>query len=178
MVAEDASSIIVYARDFRKICPPQEEGKEGGYSPDELEEIAALVEGQCVEIAEVLEGWMSVIKELEEKISTTATEHGSFTNKFDEVANELALSQGLGQKYGAPRRRAQVLVTLYVYKYVFDDSRILLYVRSVCAQKWREMNKVPEKWTSFSLYWNFLAQRLCETLSNLRPASRSRSCPH
>jgi hypothetical protein len=107
MVAEDASSIIVYARDFRKICPPQEEGKDGGYSPDELEEIAHLVEGQCAEIAEVLEGWMSTIGELEQKFTATAAEHGSFTNKFDEVANELALSQGLGQKYGAPRRRAQ-----------------------------------------------------------------------
>lgn len=107
MVAEDASSIIVYARDFRKICPPQEEGKDGGYSPDELEEIAHLVEGQCAEISEVLEGWMSTIHELEQKFAATAAEHGSFTNKYDQVANELALSQGLGQKYGAPRRRAQ-----------------------------------------------------------------------
>mmetsp|Transcript_117 Transcript_117/g.213 ORF Transcript_117/g.213 Transcript_117/m.213 type:complete len:1180 (-) Transcript_117:42-3581(-) len=107
MVAEDASGIVIYARDFRKICPPQEEGKEGGYSPDELNDIAALVEGQCAEIDDVLQEWMGIINDLEQKFTVTQAEHGSFTNKYDDVANELALSQGLGQKYGAPRRRAQ-----------------------------------------------------------------------
>jgi hypothetical protein len=108
MVAEDASSIVIYAKDFRKICPPQEEGKEsGGYSPAELDEIGHLVEGQCQEIEELLGEWREAIQKLEQRFQATATDHGIFTNKYDEVANALALSQGLGQKYGAPRRRAQ-----------------------------------------------------------------------
>lgn len=108
LVAEDASSILIYAKDFRKICPPQEEGKDsGGYSPAELDEIGRLVEGQCQEIEELLSEWREAIQNMEQRFQATVTDHGIFTNKFDEVANALALSQGLGQKYGAPRRRAQ-----------------------------------------------------------------------
>ena len=107
MVAEDASAIIFYAKDFRKICPPQGEGISGGYSESELEDIAKLVEGQCGEISEVLENWKSVIKELDVLITEEASKHNTFAETFEQVANELALSQGLGQKYGAPRRRAQ-----------------------------------------------------------------------
>lgn len=107
LVAEEASSVMIYAKDFRKICPPQEEGKDGGYSPAELEEIGVLVEGQCKEIEELLVEWREAINRIDQLFSVTATEHGVFTNKYDQVANDLALSQGLGQKYGAPRRRAQ-----------------------------------------------------------------------
>jgi hypothetical protein len=108
IVAEDASSIIIYAKDFRKICPPQEEGREGGgYSSAELEEIGVLVDGQCREIEELLAEWRETINRLDQLFSVTVTDHGIFTNKYDQVANDLALSQGLGQKYGAPRRRAQ-----------------------------------------------------------------------
>lgn len=107
MVAEDAMSIIIYAKDFRKICPPQGEGVSGGYSESELEDIGRLVEGQCTEIHEVLEEWKAVIQELDQAITEEACKHNNFTESFEQVANELALSQGLGQKFGAPRRRAQ-----------------------------------------------------------------------
>lgn len=107
MVAEDASAIIVYARDFRKICPPQSDGVAGGYSESELQDIGRLVDGQCAEISEVLEDWRSTILELEKQLADEEAKHETFTQSFEEVAAELALSQGLGQKFGAPRRRAQ-----------------------------------------------------------------------
>jgi hypothetical protein len=66
-----------------------------------------LVEGQCREIDELLVDWRETINRIDQLFSATATDHGIFTNKYDQVANDLALSQGLGQKYGAPRRRAQ-----------------------------------------------------------------------
>lgn len=46
----DIESILAQARDFRKVCPLQVPGVEGGYSEAEIEEIAGLVEGQCAEI--------------------------------------------------------------------------------------------------------------------------------
>ena len=107
MVAEDASLIIFYAKDFRKICPPQTEGVSGGYSESELEDISRLVDGQCVEINDILEDWKVIIQELDVSITEEALKHNNFTESFEQVANELALSQGLGQKFGAPRRRAQ-----------------------------------------------------------------------
>jgi hypothetical protein len=104
---EDILNIISYSRDFRKFCPPQEDGKEGGYSPSELTEIAELVEGQCTEIQQLAEEWKVTVNTLEHELANVLKAHEAFGKLYEGVANEVALSQGLGQKYGAPRRRAQ-----------------------------------------------------------------------
>lgn len=104
---EEPTVIMAFARDFRKICPPQEEGKEGGYSQSELKEIGELVEGQCKEIEEFVSEWKKTVESVKERIAYVLLDNDKFGKSYETVANDVALSQGLGQKFGAPRRRAQ-----------------------------------------------------------------------
>lgn len=103
----ETDSIITYAKDFRKICPPQVHGVEGGYSESEILEIEALVEGQCAEIQAVSEEWQLAIKQLEEEQVQNLKCQDEFATRYKKATQDVAMSEGLGQKYGAPRRRAQ-----------------------------------------------------------------------
>ena len=51
--SEDVAAVVSYAMDFRKVCPPQAPGVEGGYSEAEILEIEALVVSQCEEAKKV-----------------------------------------------------------------------------------------------------------------------------
>jgi hypothetical protein len=107
LVGEETDSIVHYAFDFRKVCPPQEKGKEGGYSPAELDEIEGLVKGQCDEIAELQEEWAAQLEQLATLQQDNQKIQETFQETYEKAVQELSLSEGLGQKYGAPRRRAQ-----------------------------------------------------------------------
>lgn len=104
---QETDSIMNYARDFRKICPPQVPGVEGGYSDSEILEIEAIVEGQCAEIKAVSEEWQQAIKQLEEEQLQSLKCQDEFAVRYKKATQDVAMSEGLGQKYGAPRRRAQ-----------------------------------------------------------------------
>lgn len=103
----ETDAIMSYARDFRKICPPQVHGVEGGYSESEIVEIEALVEGQCAEIQAVAEEWQQAIRQLEEEQAQSLKCQEEFAVRYKKATQDVAMSEGLGQKYGAPRRRAQ-----------------------------------------------------------------------
>ena len=60
----DTAAIILYAKDFRKICPPQIPGEEGGYSESELLEIETLVTHQCSEIESISTSWQEGVAKL------------------------------------------------------------------------------------------------------------------
>ena len=104
---DETDAIMFFARDFRKICPPQVAGQEGGYSPSEIAEIEQLVEGQCAEIQAVSEEWLSTIAQVEQQQINCFKKQEEFTAKYKQCTQDVAMSEGLGQKYGAPRRRAQ-----------------------------------------------------------------------
>ena len=107
MTSDDCKSIQNYAKEFRKVCPRQEPGKEGGYSDSELLEIESLVQKQCDEIQKLSAAWDVTINELIDQQEQSAKSQNLFQTKYDTKVQELSLSEGLGQKYGAPRRRAQ-----------------------------------------------------------------------
>ena len=104
---DEAQPVITYAMDFRKICPPQAPGTEGGYSPAEILEIEQLMVGQCNDIRAILGEWNEEVGKLSVLQDKSSLSQGEFTKKYEQVAQDLAMSEGLGQKYGAPRRRAQ-----------------------------------------------------------------------
>lgn len=104
---EDTAAVIQFAQDFRRICPPQEPGKDGGYSETEINEIQNLVDGQCEEIHTLVNTWKDEIESIKEQQSQSILCHDEFCQKYEKCTQELAMSEGLGQKYGAPRRRAQ-----------------------------------------------------------------------
>jgi hypothetical protein len=104
---EETVAIAAYARDFRKICPPQVPGQEGGYSESEIHEIEVLVEAQCAEIEAVSTEWGGSIKALEEEQVQSLKCQDEFATRYKKATQDVAMSEGLGQKYGAPRRRAQ-----------------------------------------------------------------------
>ena len=107
MIVDEMSATVVYATQFMKLCPPQEIGKDGGYSASELEEIDGLIKGQCEEIQMVQSDWTAEMNTLREQQEQSLKTIDSFSVQYEKSALELALSEGLGQKYGAPRRRAQ-----------------------------------------------------------------------
>ena len=107
ITTEDVATVVSCAMDFRKVCPPQAPGVEGGYSEAEILEIEALVVGQCEESKKVAEQWHGDIEKLIEQQEQSVKSHGEFTKRYEKCAQDLAMSEGLGQKYGAPRRRAQ-----------------------------------------------------------------------
>lgn len=82
-------------------------GVDGGYSEAELEEIERLIDAQCVEIEAIAVEWNEVIEQLKEQQIQSLKSQEEFTKKYEKVANDVAMSEGLGQTYGAPRRRAQ-----------------------------------------------------------------------
>jgi hypothetical protein len=95
-------------RDFRKICPLQQKGVEGGYSEQELQEIEVLIQKQLAEISELKDvEWVKDIQSLQELQSNTLKIYDEFQLKYAKCVQEVAMAEGLGQKYGAPRRRAQ-----------------------------------------------------------------------
>lgn len=108
LTTEDVAIVVSFAMEFRKICPPQAPGVEGGYSEAEILEIEALVVGQCEEAKKVAgEEWLRLIDQLIEQQEQSLLSYGEFTKRYEKCAQDLAMSEGLGQKYGAPRRRAQ-----------------------------------------------------------------------
>jgi hypothetical protein len=107
MITAEVDAIVAYAMDFRKVCPPQVPGVEGGYSEAEILEIEEMVKGQCEEANSVQEEWKVERQELMDRQKESLTVHTTFTETFEKVAQNVAMSEGLGQKYGAPRRRAQ-----------------------------------------------------------------------
>jgi uncharacterized protein YozE (UPF0346 family) len=104
---EDIGGVIVFAKDFRKVCPPQVAGVQGGYSEAELTEIEQLVFQQCDEINDVTNDWIGLADTLGKQQTSSLGAQEEFTKVYERVAQNLAMSEGLGQTYGAPRRRAQ-----------------------------------------------------------------------
>ena len=104
---EDAAAVVAFALDFRKVCPRQTPGEEGGYSETELREIEQLVAGQCEEIHGLVEEWRRDIAAVAELQQQSLKSQAEFSQRYDKSAQDLAMSEGLGQRYGAPRRRAQ-----------------------------------------------------------------------
>lgn len=110
--SQDIEVIMQNAKEFRKICPVQVPGQPpipgGGYSESELQEIETLILQQCQEIVEVREGdWQPRTQHLQEYQEQCLKSLGEFTAQFLKCSQEVAMAEGLGQKYGAPRRRAQ-----------------------------------------------------------------------
>jgi len=106
---QDTQVVIQYAKDFRKICPPQVVGSEdnSGYSEAELNEIEGLMNGQCEEIHEIVKDWNNEISQLQEQQEQSLKCIEEFQSRYNKCTQEVAMAEGLGQKYGAPRRRAQ-----------------------------------------------------------------------
>eukprot|EP00605_Chrysophyceae_sp_TOSAG23-4_P003005 GSChrysophyteH1.ASY1.ANO1.3310.1 assembled CDS len=107
LLDEDIPRVIDNAMDFRKVCPPQEPGVDGGYSPAEILEIEAIMIGQCDDVRAIVQEWRQEVAELDALQVESSKSQAEFTKKYEKVAQDLAMSEGLGQKYGAPRRRAQ-----------------------------------------------------------------------
>ena len=92
---------------LHQICPPQVPGVDGGYSEAELEEIEVLINRQCADIEVMSAEWAEQVAQLQEQQEQSKKSQEEFSKKYEKVANDLAMSEGLGQTYGAPRRRAQ-----------------------------------------------------------------------
>ncbi len=107
MTTVDIDTIVVFARDFRRICPLQRPGAKGGYSEAELEEIQVLIEAQCAEINTIQAQWTQEIQQLHDLQAQSQLCQDEFNTKYAKCTQEVAMAEGLGQKYGAPRRRAQ-----------------------------------------------------------------------
>ena len=103
----DTAAIVLYAKDFRKICPPQIPGEEGGYSESELLEIEILVTHQCSEIESISTSWQESVAKLLDLQQQSMKSQDEFNARYKKSTQDVAMSEGLGQKYGAPRRRAQ-----------------------------------------------------------------------
>jgi hypothetical protein len=109
ILTSDILTIINNAKDFRKLCPLQQPGDEvnGGYSESELTEIEILINNQINEIQELTSEWSSSVVTLQEQQTTSLKTYDEFLIKYGKAVQEVAMAEGLGQKYGAPRRRAQ-----------------------------------------------------------------------
>lgn len=110
--SQDLEIIMNNAKDFRKVCALQVPGQPpipgGGYSESELQEIETLILQQCAEIVEVNEeDWCPRIQQMEDQQAQCLQSVGEFTTLYQKCTQEVAMAEGLGQKYGAPRRRAQ-----------------------------------------------------------------------
>ena len=116
----DIESIIIFAKDFRKICPKQSPENESGYSESELQEIQLLIDQQCEEMTEVTKMWKERNSQLSDQQTQTLKTYDDFIAKYNKCVQEVAMAEGLGQKYGAPRRRAQERIRTEISK---DERR-------------------------------------------------------
>lgn len=108
ILSNDVNNQIANVKEFRKICPPQQKGMEGGYSEQELQEIEILITNQVNEIIELRDhDWTQQISDLQILQTNSLKIYDEFQLKYAKCVQEVAMAEGLGQKYGAPRRRAQ-----------------------------------------------------------------------
>ena len=106
--SQDVAGIISSARDFRKICPPQVAGLGGGYSEAEIADIDRLLEGQCSQIAALNNEWLAAAQRLQQQQQQLLQQvQEAFMDEFRSTSRDLAMAEGLGQKFGGPRRVAQ-----------------------------------------------------------------------
>lgn len=147
LASEDAAAVKAFALDFRKICPPQIPGKEGGYSESELDEIEKLVRGQCDEIDNIVLSWQSETQQMKEEQTAKEKITIEFATKYEAKALELSLAEGLGQKYGAPRRRAQARLRTEVSR---DEAaagqvdELVATLEFLCAEQRRDLEKIED----------------------------------
>lgn len=143
----DTSTVISFAKDFRKVCPLQAPGIEGGYSEAELKEIEDLVDGQCNEINSITSDWGNQIEQLKEQQEQSFKSHSEFVQKYEKCAQELALSEGLGQKYGAPRRRAQEKIRTEVTRDEQNAGKVdelLAELEFICSESQRKTEETND----------------------------------
>jgi len=148
LVGDEADSVVTFAYEFRKVCPPQEKGKEGGYSPAELEEIEGLVKGQCDELREFQEEWQAQLDQLATLQAENQKIQETFQETYEKAVQELSLSEGLGQKYGAPRRRAQERLRTEVTRDEQSAGRldeVLAQLEFLCAEEARAVAEAKAK---------------------------------
>ena len=151
LAQEETEVIIAYARDFRKICPPQVPGVEGGYSESEILEIQAIVDGQCAEIKGIGAEWQEGIQQLEEEQVQSLKCQEEFAARYKKSTQDVAMSEGLGQKYGAPRRRAQERIRTEVGRDERSAGKLdalLAKLEFSCAEAERTACEPPELATS------------------------------
>lgn len=143
-------NVIQYAKEFRKICPPQSnevkieggeknsvdddeddskdsinnEANQGGYSESEIEEIEGLMNGQCEEINEYMKQWRAVFDELKKQENESLIHHANFIKQYDICAEEVAITEGLGQKWGGPRRKAQERIRTEVTRDEMNTNKV------------------------------------------------------
>lgn len=142
LAAEDTAAIKAFALDFRKICPAQVPGKEGGYSESELDEIERQVRGQCQEIDVIAQSWQAETKQLREEQAVSENSLAEFSAKYEAKALELSLAEGLGQKYGAPRRCAQARLRTEVSRDEAAAGRVdelVATLEFMCAEQQRDL---------------------------------------
>lgn len=113
----EPKQVVHRIEDFKSSCPELVIGQSidelyasqsrDGYSSSELEEINLIIQKQNLEIEEIIKSWNDQINDIKTNQINSLTSHQEFIKKYDLCAHELAMAEGLGQRFGAPRRRAQ-----------------------------------------------------------------------
>ena len=104
--------------------------------------------GQCEEARGVAAEWGLEVGRLQEQQQQSLKSQAEFSKRYEQCAQDLAMSEGLGQKYGAPRRRAQERIRTEVTRDEQSAGRIdelLAKLQFTCdeAKRLEEAKVVP-----------------------------------
>ena len=77
------------------------------YHPEEVQELTVLIEAQRAKVRDVVSTRTGVMDSLKAKESLVLEKASEIQSRFDQCLQNLSMKEGLGQKYGTPRRNAQ-----------------------------------------------------------------------
>lgn len=103
-IAEDTGKLVTSGQDFLKSCTYFTNG--GEYDPEEVKvytvDITALEEALQKHGVEREQ----MVKKIEEEQTASSVHFDNFNTAYEKTLKELSMREGLGPKYGAPRRTA------------------------------------------------------------------------
>ncbi|TMW60170.1 hypothetical protein Poli38472_000212 [Pythium oligandrum] len=115
LVTQDSTALTASAQDYLRVCGMQlfpdltsvEVISGRDYHPEEVEGVGARLAELETQLRVFIDGRDPIVADLEEKQRTVLGAAQEFKTRYQNCLQSLSMKEGLGQKYGVPRRTAQ-----------------------------------------------------------------------
>ena len=103
--AHTDASVDSSSNDFLRSCVPFSDG--GNWAAEELERLQEALADRGGQVRAITGAWRDSLQVVEEALDEVDEAFGQFAAEYEHAAHDLSLREGLGVKFGAPRRVGQ-----------------------------------------------------------------------
>ncbi|CAM9186768.1 unnamed protein product [Discosporangium mesarthrocarpum] len=137
LAREEPARLTSSCDDFLRLCKTFSNG--GDYDDKELEEFNILLRGPHQEITDTAVTREETVDRIKREKKEAAGEWEGFKGDHTHCVADLSLREGLGQRYGAPRRKAQERLRTEIVRNdrcAATVDRLLDELEDLCASAW------------------------------------------